>query len=338
MPNYMNYKRAVNFLNMPKDRITILVDSRCVCWNATFKAYKNYPNVRSQEEREATILNCFFDKIEFICKALNTTKLVFAWDCSRETSIRRKLYPDYKNNRAGWNPEKEMPHVSQKGKEVMDKNLAIRKECEYFWKIIETEVVPNLGFKNCYKADGYEGDDIIASIIKSHPNQYFVIYSDDNDYIQLINTYVGMASVREYGGGNNVTIYNEARAMNSTRLRGLHPSRFAEVKALAGCHSDAVPGVKGIGENRALEYLITGTIRTPSGKPSLLVKKIEDAKANGELALWDKLVRLPLEGVPTFELQPDEFNYKYFTKLCDYYGLIQKQGSEFWSDLMGGAE
>ena len=336
MPNYQKYERAVNFLNMPKNRITILVDSRCVCWNATFKAYKYYPNVRSQEEREATILNCFFDKIEFICKALNTTKLVFAWDCSRETSIRRKLYPEYKNNRAGWNPDKEVQHVSQRTTEAMDKNLQIRKECEYFWKIIETEVIPKLGFKNCYKADGYEGDDIIASIVESYPDQYFVIYSDDNDYVQLIRKNVAMASVRDYGSGNNVTVYNETRAMNSPKLRGLHPSRFADVKALAGCHSDAVPGIKGIGENRALEYLITGTIRTPSGKPSLLVKKIEDAKANGELALWDKLVRLPLSGVPRFTLVDDVFDYKYFLKLCDYYGLIQKQGSDFWCELMGG--
>jgi len=336
MPKQENYNDdRIYFTAAPRDFVTVLVDGRCLCWNVTFRAYKLYPNATGKE-REATIVNALLDKLEHASRVFNTTKFVFAWDCSKETSIRRKLYPDYKNNRAGWNPNKPLPERNMKEgvKERMEMNLLIRAESEAFWKIIENTIIPNLGFANNYKADGYEGDDIIASIVKSHPNRKFVIYSDDNDYIQLVNDNVALAWVRDSSKAGNIPLYTKWRLQNGEALRGLPPYKWADVKAIAGCRSDAVPGIKGIGTNTAVEYLLNGRqLFTPKGKTSLKQLKIEKAIASGEVDLWDKLVRLPLEGVPKFELVPDHFNYTYFLALCDGYEIIQKQGSEFWDEF-----
>lgn len=325
----------IYFTAAPRDFVTVLVDGRCLCWNVTFRAYRLYPDAQGKE-REATIINALLDKLEHASRVFNTTKFVFAWDCSKETSIRRKLYPDYKNNRAGWNPNKPLPdkNIPTSKRNQMEQNLLIRVESEAFWKVIENTIIPNLGFANNYKADGYEGDDVIASIVKSHPNRKFVIYSDDNDYIQLVNDNVALAWVRDSSKAGNIPLYTKWRLQQGDALRGLPPYKWADVKAIAGCRSDAVPGIKGIGTDTAVEYLLNGRqLFTKTGKPSLKQKKIEDAIARGEVALWDKLVRLPLEGVPKFELVPDHFDYTYFLALCDGYEIIQKQGSEFWSEF-----
>jgi 5'-3' exonuclease len=329
----------VYFTSAPRDFVTVLVDGRCLCWNATFRAYKFYPNATGRE-REATIVNALFDKLEQVSRVFNTTRIIFAWDCSKETSLRRKLYPDYKNNRAGWNPDKPLPNINLPDykREQMEKNLLVRVECEAFWKTLECEIIPNLGFP-CYKFDGYEGDDIIASIIKSNPHRKFIIYSDDNDYIQLVNDDVALAWVRDSSRVGNIPLYTKYRLQQGEALKGLPPCKWADVKALAGCRSDAVPGIRGIGSDTAVEYLLNdGHLYTKTGKTSLKQIKIEKAIESGEVALWDKLVRLPFEGtpeikMPIFDKSKNEEYRDYFLCLCDIYGIIQKQDSEFWAEF-----
>jgi len=77
---------------------------------------------------------------------------------------------------------------------------------------------------------------------------------------------------------------------------GIYPDMWADVKGLAGCTTDEVPGVHGIGTDRAIKYLL-GSMKTSS----VLYKRIKDSPDVVELTR--KLVVLPLEGTPQFTIK-----------------------------------
>ena len=168
-----------------------------------------------------------------------------------------------------------------------------RREAKSLMKRLRLEILPQLGFENIFGQKGYEADDVIASLVQNSLGEdEAVIVASDEDLYQLIRP--------------NVILYNPSKdkitneEVFSKMYDGLEVSQWSMVKALAGCRSDNVEGIKGVGEKTAAQYL-NGRLE----KYSARWEKINNAnKANVEFNL--RLVKLPFEGVKTFELNEDE--------------------------------
>jgi 5'-3' exonuclease len=123
-------------------------------------------------------------------------------------------------------------------------NLRIAKS--QFDDLIE-DVLPGMGFKNVFDQNGYEADDLIAWIVNRFPENY-VIVSSDEDLWQLLRKERGL----EISQWNYKELMTEEKF---TKKYGLHPRQWAEVKAIAGCSSDNVEGIRGVGEPTAVKFL-----------------------------------------------------------------------------------
>lgn len=95
---------------------------------------------------------------------------------------------------------------------------------------------------------GYEADDLIGTFSKRFQEQVTIV-SGDRDVLQLIDnstkvliTKKGVSEIHEY-------------TLESLSQEGFSPQKIIEYKALAGDHSDNIPGAPGIGDKTALRLL-----------------------------------------------------------------------------------
>lgn len=327
----VRYSDAPFFDNLPENRTRIVVDGRGVCWNSTEYALKAYPEVKNVEERYATILWAFFDRLKRAAQRFRTNKFVFAWE--GKTNLRKSLYSDYKGNRV----------LKPTASEFLTKKRQERKEhwelirsLEPFWLTIQDEVIPQLGFTNSFSFDGYEGDDIIATICKNAGNTPIAIFSDDNDMYQLISESVCCVSARVRSNtvkGRVPSVLDRKKFMKHFNLK---PEQWAEFKAIRGCPSDNVPGVLGVGAKLATSYLNGEPMLKKNGMPITAKLNIELAYKDGTIDLYRKLVTLPFEGTPNVELGLDDFSMEKFLTMCNKYHLSYMLKDEFWADVFGG--
>lgn len=99
--------------------------------------------------------------------------------------------------------------------------------------------------------DGFEADDIIATLAEKHKlHKKVIILSGDRDLFQLIDENV-VVSLPKKGFKENV-IYD---ADQLKKDYGLDPSQITDFKGLCGDLSDNIPGVSGIGHKTALKLL-----------------------------------------------------------------------------------
>lgn len=97
--------------------------------------------------------------------------------------------------------------------------------------------------------EGLEADDIIAILCEQFPTYNKIIVSNDEDLYQLLK--------------QNTSLYRYVK--NSYHMYGvddfirdykIKPHQWAMVKAIAGCSSDNVKGIKGMGTKKALEFIL----------------------------------------------------------------------------------
>jgi 5'-3' exonuclease len=87
------------------------------------------------------------------------------------------------------------------------------------------------------------------------------------------------------------------------------------VKALAGCSTDGVPGIKGIGETTAVKWF----------RSQLKPESVAYRKINTEgIDIHNRniqLVRLPFAGTEAFKLREDETSFERWKTLADKLGM-----------------
>lgn len=104
-----------------------------------------------------------------------------------------------------------------------------------------------------YEKDGYEADDIIATLTKlasASKDIESVIVTGDMDAMQLVGPKVSVYTFKK--GLSDAQIYDEAAVL---KRYGLPPSALIDFKALRGDPSDNIPGVRGIGEKNGTELI-----------------------------------------------------------------------------------
>lgn len=169
-------------------------------------------------------------------------------------------------------------------------------------------ILPRIGFNNSRKAEGYEADDLIAKQCLDTIEDV-VIVSDDNDLWQCLAANVRQLHLRS---GKVMTM---AKFVSTY---GLQPLDWGEVKALAGCSSDGVPGIAGIGEENAVKYL-RGEL-TKGKRYESIVEQLDSR----EVETWRRLVYLPFEDLvcaPQWPLNTDTFSLTEFENVCEQYGF-----------------
>ena len=169
-------------------------------------------------------LNIMFKHIDELCPDC----IAVAFDLKAPT-FRHKMYSGYKAQRKGMPPElaMQMPVM----KEVLSAmNISVLEK------------------------EGYEADDIIGTVsrmCRESGVECFVLTGDRDD-LQLASDTVKILLTVTKGGA---TATNELDGDDIEDMYGVTPTQFIDVKGLMGDSSDNVPGVKGIGEKTAFEYI-----------------------------------------------------------------------------------
>ena len=277
----------------------LIVDSNFICYRSMI-AMKGL----SWEEHATGVIFGFLREIQNLTEKFESPRFVFAWDSRK--SFRRDVYPDYKKRPKVEDPE--MEDLFRAGKPQFTE--------------LRLKVLPRLGFKNNFIQTGLEADDIIAWIVRDHAWEFDHTYiiSSDEDLFQLLHDKVSIYNPREK------KIYTEKDFLEE---KDIFPEQWAWVKAVAGCNSDNVKGVVGVGEKTAIKYL----------KKELKPGKKFDIIKEFDITFNISLVKLPHERSYPEELRPDELNFAEFEGLCLDYGfnsLLKKETYLKWRSILRG--
>lgn len=252
----------------------------------------------------------FFTQLFTILKKHKPSHIAFAWDS--KSSIRKDIFPQYK-----------MKRIKAK-KEKSDAEQAFDQACYTQFYEIQEEILPAIGFINNFKFKGYEGDDIIASICLNNKGQK-VIATSDNDMFQLLNKDVSIYDVRTK---------RDFTANDFQNMYQITADKWADVKILAGCDTDEVPGISGVGKDTAIKH-VQGLL-----KPRYQAyQKIISSEGKLIQELNKKLVVLPLKGAPKIIVKETQQHINFVkmkTIFMDYgfRSLCNKEKFSEWRDLL----
>ncbi|MCL2264991.1 MAG: DNA polymerase I [Treponema sp.] len=165
-------------------------------------------------------------------------RIAAAFD-SRTPTFRHKMYSEYKANR-------------QKAPDDLHEQVPLVEE-----------FLTSLGIQ-CLKADGFEADDIIATLSKKcrSENRQCYILSSDKDLLQLVGG--GTFELRPAkinrseagaGAGSSCPSWDLIGTDEVKAEWGVEPSKVLDLLSLTGDASDNIQGVKGIGEKTAIKLM-----------------------------------------------------------------------------------
>jgi DNA polymerase-1 len=188
-----------------------------------FSNYYALPYLKAKNGTPTGMITGFMNFISNLGRDYKTDYILFSVD-SKGKSFRNELYPEYKANRS------EAP-------EELKEQLPIA-----------LELIKDMGFKSIEK-EGYESDDIIASISEVAKNKGIkvIIVTHDKDMYQLIDD-------------DKVVIFDPRKKIfinedEAFKKFGVHPKDFINFQALLGDSSDNIPGVKGVGVKTAAKLI-----------------------------------------------------------------------------------
>lgn len=225
------------------------------------------------------------------------TEPVFCWDSKH--SLRKKVYPDYKKR-------------DEQTEEAKERRLELYSQFD----AIREDILPSLGWRGrCWIRDGYEADDLMAWGSWKCKDKCIIV-SGDEDLYQCLYNENPRREVFIFNPGKN-EFYTEDQLRKDYKVTGDH---WPIVKAIAGCKSDNVPGVKGVGEKTAIKFL--------HGNMKLSDKKrvaIEEFKRSSEYERNLKLVTLPFgnwdEHVETYTIPKVTLKKQDFLAVFEKYGM-----------------
>lgn len=265
-------------------RTWLVLDCNYLCYRSHFAMRKIY---HDGDPTGATF--GFFRDIVDLRDRFDTQNFVFCFDhgCGK----RKELLSTYKESR------------ESKSAIELEERAVIQKQIQD----LRTKHLHRLGFKNVISQPGYEADDMIASIVRYSLSDEddAVIISSDKDLLQLLDC--------------RTIIYNPGakKLTNAKSFReewGIDPTIWADIKAFAGCATDDIPGIDGVGEKTAVKWFLSQL--TPG------TKKYE-AMSQG-LDVYNrniKLTRLPFPGVEIFKIFEDKIDRDAWREITGRMGM-----------------
>ena len=301
---------------MSKDKKTVyILDSYGLIFRCYF-AFISRPLTNPKGENVSALFG-FFRNLHWIFQHYKPDYIFAAMD-SKTKTFRHEMYPEYKATR---------------NKTPDDLHAQIPWICD----ILETLGIPVL------QCDGYEADDIIATVAKKCGEQGAVckILSGDKDLMQLVddNTLI----LKPESGAQTWKITDAAGV---TAEWGVSPAQLLDLLSLYGDTADNVPGVHGVGVKTAAKLLadyqdLDGIYAHLDEIKGALHQKLTDGRENAYFS--QKLIRLCNE-VPCKEIdaaingEPLEFNFKAAAEKLFAYGTpaVAKSYAELGLGKSGG--
>jgi len=249
----------------------LILDCNFLCHKA-FHALKHL-NL-SHKDIPTGVIFGFMKELNSLSELHQCGNFVFCFD--EGFNLRENVLPTYKEKRR--DKVLELTEEEQKSKKEFYKQVTKLRD----------KYLPLAGFRNIFHQDGYEGDDIMASVAENLPKgDLATIVTSDQDLFQCIT--------------KRVDFYDPSKRQLLTKERfkflyGICPSKWGMVKSIGGCSTDEVPGVKGVGEPTAIKYL-KGNL--PNHYK--VFEAIESKKGSKIIARNKKIVVLPMKGTKKYK-------------------------------------
>jgi DNA polymerase-1 len=266
------------------DRRLFLIDGPSL----VYRAFYALPESIATSTGEPT--NAIFGFASMLVKIVTeygVQSTVVAWDAG--TSGRTELYADYKSTR------RSRPDL-----------------LKMQWPAMEP-LVEAFGYRNV-RLDGYEADDVIASLAERARAEGLpvMIVTGDRDVFQLIDP-DGLVQVMATSRGiTDTKIYDHQAVVDRY---GIPPESIPDFYGLKGDTSDNIPGVPGIGDKTASELIQTygslegvlGHIREIGGKKRKqnLLDHGENARVSKRLATVQRDLEVGIDLGAEVSREPD---------------------------------
>ena len=191
-----------------------------------FRAFFALPNLSNND---GVMTNGVYGFLTMYRNAFDKYKpdyVLVAFDRSSKT-FRNDEYKDYKANR--------------------DKTP---NELSYQFGILK-DILDSMGVKYT-DLDGFEADDIVGTYAEmaKEAGDKAVLITGDRDYLQLVDDDILVYLTKK--GVSDTVEYTVDKIKEEY---GITPKQLIDVKGLMGDKSDNIPGVDGIGEKRALDFI-----------------------------------------------------------------------------------
>lgn len=292
--------------DVQRNGVTLVVDCNYIAYQAFFTLGE-----LSKKDIPTGVIFGFLSRILHLGMLFKTNNIIFCWDSKH--SKRKEIFKQYKANRT---------------KDMSEDDLARRKIMFEQFKTLRKEVLPEMGFGNVYCKKGYEADDLIAQFIKDNHHRCaseddrFYIISADEDLFQLIQ--------------EGVSMYRLSKKIMTTwqsfkKEYGIHPLGWWRVKTIAGCRTDKVPGVPGVGEKTAIKYLLKKLKKNSSAYQKIKSEETRELEKRNA-----RLVVLPFDGLMPIYQKSNCFNPTAFKRICKRYGFRSFAKDPKWLDFFNG--
>lgn len=224
-----------------------------------FRAFFALPPLSNSKGFPTNAIYGFTNMIMKVLRKLTPDWVAVAFDAPGPT-FRHQTFAAYKANR---------PSLPED----------LRPQIPYIKEITQALGLPIL------EKEGYEADDLIASLVKKWPEQELeiIIISGDKDLMQLVSPRISM-----YAPMKNKS-YGIAEVED---FFGVPPEKVTEVMGLCGDAVDNIPGVPGIGKKTASQLIrqfgsIAEVIKN--------IEKIENPKIKANLKIYSDQALLSKE-------------------------------------------
>ncbi|MEG1662575.1 MAG: DNA polymerase I [Clostridia bacterium] len=259
----------------------LLLDSNSL----VHRAYHALPNLKTSKGFCTGAIFGFMSILLRLIKEQKPTHIAAAFDLKGPT-FRNEMFEDYKAKR-----------------KPMDEEL--RLQIEPLKQLLDA-----MNIKIVSK-QGYEGDDILGTLANRFKDDTIIV-TGDRDSFQLVDDTTRIFWTKK--GVSEIEVYDEKRLLED----GFTVSQFIDFKALRGDPSDNIPGVAGVGEKTAKQWLETyGSLDQVFEHANEITGKVGETLRNShDIALLSRKLATIDKNVPLdCSLQDLEFKPNYSAKV-----------------------
>lgn len=275
----------------------------------SYNAFYAIGTALSYNGQPTTVIYGFLRAILSAGLKFKTDQMYFCWDAGR--TYRHFHYAGYKNGR-----KKKRDEYSPEEQEEYNQLL-------YQQVKLHHNVLPRLGLKNTFCFDYYEGDDLIAQLVRKHfKGHRKIIFTSDNDLYQLLDE-------------SDIFLLHSKKLFTHEHFKekyGIHADQWPLAKAIGGCNGDSIIGVKGCADPKSPTSNALKYIRGELPRKGTIFKRIKEQE-NSRIAHNLLMVTTPYLGeqMPKFQFRKNRVTRRRLIKQFDRFRFISFLESEMFT-------
>jgi len=235
------YQELFKQLQKEKESINQSPDDHIMIFdglNTFIRSFSATPSTNEDGEHIGGITG-FLYSIGKCVRDFKPSRCIIVFDGVGGSKRRKKIYKDYKGNRANKTRLRRHDHHFAN---IEQEQEAMRYQFSRLVSYLDALPVTFLSM------DGIEADDTIAYIAQLYKekSKKITIVSTDRDFYQLVNNQI------EIWSPIKKKMYDTERVLNEF---GVHPKNYVMYRSFTGDKSDNIPGVNGIGPKTLLKHV-----------------------------------------------------------------------------------